>query len=125
MRLYYEDACETSEPWKRWECQRSDGNQKVWVTLTCSPRWDTDYAYRRKPRTIKIGEYDVPEPCRTPLELKTKYWGVSLAGIGNHAYTWYNDTFDNRCLEAGIVHLSEEAAEIHRNALLSFTAKQP
>ena len=39
-----------------------------------SPGIIRDAKYRIKPKTIRIGEYDVPEPVREPLEFREKYW---------------------------------------------------
>lgn len=74
------------------------------------------------PKTIRIGEYDVPEPVREPLEKDTEYWipHFSLAVLANR-FKWYSDEFDNRMLKNGIIHLTKEAAVIHAKALLSLT----
>ena len=74
------------------------------------------------PKTIRIGEYDVPEPVREPLEKDTEYWiaHFSLEGLANR-FKWYSDKFDNRVLKNGLIHLTKEAAVIHAKALLSLT----
>ena len=74
------------------------------------------------PKTIRIGEYDVPEPVREPLEKDTEYWiaHFSLAELAN-SFKWYSDKFDNRVLKNGLIHLTKEAAVIHAKALLSLT----
>ena len=83
-----------------------------------------------KPRTIRIGEFDVPEPLRVaPKRVTgkvTKYWTVSLSSIGAvDAVIWDNDCWDKLFLARGIIHLTREAAEIHTKALLSFTEVKP
>ncbi|ARU04712.1 hypothetical protein CCO03_08520 [Comamonas serinivorans] len=55
MRLYAEDAAECAEPWTRWEVCLSG----EWEELTVQPSWAPHFKYRRKPRTIRIGEFDV------------------------------------------------------------------
>ena len=74
------------------------------------------------PKTIRIGEYDVPEPVREPLEKDTEYWIAyfSLAELAN-SFKWYSDKLDNRALKNGLIHLTKEAAVIHAKALLSLT----
>ena len=74
------------------------------------------------PKTIRIGEYDVPEPVREPLEKDTEYWiaNFSLAELAD-SFKWYSDKFDNRVLKNGLIHLTKEAAVIHAKALLSLT----
>ena len=74
------------------------------------------------PKTIRIVEYDVPEPVREPLEKDTEYWiaNFSLAEMAVR-FKWYSDKFDNRVLKNGLIHLTKEAAVIHAKALLSLT----
>ena len=74
------------------------------------------------PKTIRIGEYDVPEPVREPLEKDTEYWiaHFSLEGLANR-FKWYSDKFDNRVLKNGLIHLTKEDAVIHAKALMSLT----
>ena len=74
------------------------------------------------PKTIRIGEYDVPEPVREPLEKDTEYWiaNFSLAELAD-SFKWYSDKFDNRVLKNGLIHLTKEAAVIHAKALISLT----
>ena len=74
--------------------------------------------------TININGHEVPLPERAP-QVGTKYFSPSfqLAG-GVWSYTWAGDVFDDRLLSAGMVHLTEEAARKHAEALASFTRKQ-
>lgn len=80
--------------------------------------------YRIKPHTIRIGEYDVPEPCREPLEKGDLYWVAALKEDSPlHGYTWEDDRIDTVWLLRGIIHRTQEAADIHSKALISLTAK--
>ena len=54
MLQYAQDASTTDKPWELWEF-RFDEHEK-WTALTVNPTWDDDTKYRRKPRTIRIGE---------------------------------------------------------------------
>ncbi|MBC4013637.1 hypothetical protein H8R13_18140 [Morganella morganii] len=78
--------------------------------------------YRLKPRYIKIGEYQVPEPVREPLQAGQEYWVADVARWDDE-WLWDDDNRDNLWLERGLIHLTKEAAYIHIAALLSFTQK--
>ena len=74
------------------------------------------------PKTIRIGEYDVPEPVREPLEDDKEYWGVDpMAEELAWKYKWNNALFCNLMFRRGLIHLTKEAAVIHAKALLSLT----
>src|SRR5574343_62344 len=60
---YAQDWTETDAPWERWECRYAAGD-KEWRYFVGHPIWDTKYEYRRKPKTIRIGDMEVPEPVR-------------------------------------------------------------
>ena len=80
--------------------------------------------YRIKPHTIRIGEYDVPEPCREPLEKGDLYWVAALDEENPiHRYTWRDYRIDDIGLSRGIIHRTQEAADIHSKALISLTTK--
>ena len=95
-----------------------------WVTKEL-PSFAKAGKYRIKPRTIRIGEYDVPEPCREPLEEGDLYWVAALdVESPPPRYTWIGDRIDTICLSRGIIHRTQEAADIHSKALISLTAKE-
>lgn len=78
--------------------------------------------YRVKPKTIRIGEYDVPEPMREMPAFGTDYYiactvAPSLYGVG----TWVCDADDIEWFNRGIVHSTKDAAVHHAKALLSLT----
>ena len=78
--------------------------------------------YRIKPRTIRIGEYDVPEPCREPLEKGDLYWVATIEEeIPLRGYTWREYRIDTICLSRGIIHRTQEAADLHSKALIALT----
>ena len=75
--------------------------------------------------TININGYEVPMPERGAPREGTKYFFPAFQQVEKvHCYTWDNDSVDNRTLSAGMVHLTEEAAKKHTEALESFTRKQ-
>jgi hypothetical protein len=76
-------------------------------------------------KTIRIGEYDVPEPLRVKPNIGEAYYYVGFHRENNvYRYSWMNDVVDNKLLSKGIVHLTQEAAKLHAKALISLT-KQP
>jgi hypothetical protein len=122
MALYAQDAMETDKPWKRWEWFYEYDNK--WEPMIQHPMWDKGTDYRRKPRTININGYEVPEPVREPLEDGQEYYDVSIGSADNVVkYIWRGESWDFHTMDKGIVHLTKEAAMLHAEALLSFTQK--
>jgi hypothetical protein len=122
MALYAQDAMETDKPWERWE-RRYKGHT-YWQSLNCCPTWTPITEYRRKPRTININGFEVPEPVREPLKDGQEYYDVSIGSADNVVkYTWRGESWDFHTMDKGIVHLTKEAAMLHAEALLSFTQK--
>ena len=81
-----------------------------------------DYEYRVKLKTIRIGEYDVPEPMREIPARGTTYYVVdTVAPRSPRAYTWVGDTADIGWFNLGILHSTRDAAVLHVKALLSLT----
>ena len=76
------------------------------------------------PKTININGFEVPEPEREPLPIGTMYWSPYICTVSTNLVVgnyWGSHTVDNDLLNAGLVHLTKEAAELHAKALLSFT----
>ena len=67
------------------------------------------------PETLKIGEYEVPEPCREVPEVGQKVWMFHPINRVE-PFTWYNSKTCHDALKNGFVHLTEEAAEKHYEA---------
>lgn len=109
------------------ERRHTDG---IWRVVMLNPLLDVaamDRAapedYRIKPRTIRIGEFDVPEPLRVAPTVGSLYWSIHFgndAGIGS--FKWNGDRFDQNVLIQGVAHLKREDAEAHTKALLSLSA---
>jgi hypothetical protein len=122
MLAYAQDAMESEKPWERWEYYCF--HKGKWVPIHNSPLWDDGAEYRRKPRTININGFEVPEPVREPLRIDDDYY---IPYLGSPSLTvdttWWNDDCDTNRIKSGIVHLTKEAAELHAKALLSFTQK--
>ena len=116
MMLFAQDALETDTPWERWEAQYDDCG---WESLYGSPQWDTETQYRRKIKTININGYEVPEPIREPLKEGEAYWWVGTGGLLE--FHWRKEGDYAEDLAVGFMHYTKEAAEIHREAICSFT----
>lgn len=121
MAEYAKDAAETDKPWERWEFCLN--NEREYTPLHKHPSWDANRKYRRKPKTILINGYEVPEPHRTPLKYDEEYWTPSLV-CGATSLHWEDSYTDFVYLKNGLVHLTKEAAKKHFNALKSFTAQK-
>ena len=75
MMKYAEIAQTTDKPWTHFEVRQNDSC--VWEAIYVPIPFYDNMEYRLKPeppKTIRIGEYDVPEPVREPLEKDTEYW---------------------------------------------------
>jgi len=92
-----------------------------WADCCCDINWGNDLKHRRKPKTININGYDVPEPVREPLVSGIGYAYPSTSSLGCGTSTWSGEETDMKRLSAGIIHLTREDAQLHLNALLSFT----
>ena len=75
--------------------------------------------FRIVPKTIKIGDVDVPEPMRIAPEVGTKYWYISFYDVGGvSACFWCGSKTDNQLLKLGTCHLTEAAARTHAEAII-------
>ena len=119
MKQYAEDAMVTDKPWRLWE--RNVFGE--WTQPLCSPSWHADCEYRRKPQTININGYEVPEPYRGEM-VRGKTYYYPLVGVFKRAsfMVWKHDETDSRYRDKGLVHLTLEAATLHGKALASFTS---
>lgn len=80
---------------------------------------------RRKPRTIRIGDMDVPEPMRVAPKDGTTYWLADPTASELTSVSWDSDTSDRYWLKSGLCHLTQEAAEAHRRALILVSGGTP
>ena len=120
MLLYAKDAEITDKPWQLWEYCSGE----AWRTLTANPGWTESTAYRRKPQTIKIGDYEFPMPMQEAPKVGTEYWVVSLAKHNAPRLTWVEDETDKRLLKSGFCHTTQEAAEQHSKVLIAISGGQ-
>ena len=123
MLQYAQDAATTDKPWEMWEYSN---NRNEWSNIFDHPAWSEEKYYRRKPRTIRIGEIDIPEPVREQLQNGEEYFVPAIECFCKytHNFSWDNDSTDKRLLKKGMVHLTNEAALAHAKALIALTAKE-
>lgn len=139
MMQYAEDAMTHDKPWELWECwyephKAIEGASGEFMTLRSNPSWHPRDTYRRKPRTIRINGYDVPEPySEESVDLENLFYvdtsiaraagcAQSFKGIEGDSATVITALARARCLLGnGMAHTTREAAELHAKALLSFT----
>lgn len=80
--------------------------------------------FRIKPRTIKIGDFDVPEPIRVDIGIGNRYFTISLGGASAISCVWLGDGRDYELLRNGLCHETHEAAELHAKAIVSLTSEK-
>lgn len=68
-------------------------------------------------KTIKIGDFEVPEPCKVVLAYGQDYYIPHLTA-GADWRTWNDDKHDARVLKSNLVHLDSHAAALHAKALI-------
>jgi hypothetical protein len=95
---------------------KDDNIVRTTPSFTLHPRPST--FIRIKPKTININGYEVPEPLREEPEEGMVVYCASWAEPGKSSY--YSSNFRD-FLDEGLLHLTSEAAILHRRALTSFT----
>lgn len=116
MADYAQDAAETDTPWERWEIVNPN---ERWENLTHHPQWAYDKQYRRKPKTIRIGNIDVPAPLTVAPEDGEYVFVVTIFSESLYdTYAWDGGKWDYLWLSRGLVHSTKEAALTHARALI-------
>ena len=83
---------------------------------------DPIFEFRIASKTILINGHEVPKPLREEPEYGTTYFYPYFCDIiRSLSSNWKGDLVDENRLKVGFVHLTEEAAIKHAEALLSFT----
>ena len=77
--------------------------------------------WKGKPRTININGYEIPEPMRVKPKHGEPYYIVCLTDSKIHSFNFTDTTSEDRWFSQGLLHESKKAAELHLEALLSFT----
>lgn len=83
---------------------------------------NTHLKFRIKPKTIRIGEYDVPEPMRKEPGEDAEFFLPSVLSPRKYlSRRWVRHIDQCEQLAAGFCHSTAEAAELHAKALISLT----
>lgn len=122
-------AIADGEPLENFELKTHKWSDDEWrnasngltVLLLAPGEWQV----RRKPRTIRIGDMDVPEPMREALTVGTPYWVTGFSGCPSFSSVWGGSDYEVRWLASGGCHLTYEAAELHRKALILVSGGTP
>ena len=78
--------------------------------------------WRIAPKAVKIGDFEVPEPCRKVPEIGQKIWVVDPFCHFTE-FAWNGNKACHKALNDGFVHLTEEAARQHYEAIKSLLVK--
>jgi hypothetical protein len=77
--------------------------------------------WKIKHKTININGYEVPEPIRVRPRKGELYYIPYLTDSKVQAFKFAESITTSRWLKEGLLHKTKEAAELHLEALLSFT----
>lgn len=101
------------------EYQRPEGGK--WFPASVNgvdPFTDPQCNWRTKPRTIKIGDFEVPEPLREAPEKGSLFFFVNLHSDPS-GLVWGDQYHDEKWLSMGLCHATKEAAIAHARALIA------
>lgn len=102
-----------------------DDWKKTWLMLTVHPAWQPDLKYHigpTPPKTMRtLGGLEYPAPETEDLIHGVGYYVASLMSPADPCdyVIWEDGSYDYHCLQAGLVHLTKEAAEAHARAILA------
>lgn len=90
-----------------------------WVELQKPPKYES---LKAKPKTININGIEVPGPVKD-LKRGDRYWvpNLSTDDMWATSYTFDCSYRSDTHRDMGFAHRTKEAAELHAQALLSFT----
>lgn len=83
-----------------------------------------DKKWSIKDRAININGFEVPEPYCGEMEMEKVYWYPQITEGSAEDFSWKDDATDRIIMESGMLRLTKEAAELHLQALLSFTKQK-
>ena len=118
---YAEDVKTYFEPWKLWQF-RKKGSDAKWQDVEAHPQWTYYNEYQRKPEMLSVTLADGevvswPEPLNKLPEHDTQLWYLN----GGSTYSCCNSHDNNYlltdALKSGTLHLTEENAIQHIDAL--------
>lgn len=99
-------------------------NGDEWV-LAALPMWYAESIYHvghEKPtappkRKVTMAGITFDAPETDELALGAEYWLVQFCATCARLHRWSNDPYDHRWLANGLVHLDEENARLHAQAM--------
>ncbi|MBE8597868.1 hypothetical protein [Xenorhabdus sp. BG5] len=97
MAQYAQFAQIDNEPWRYFQYGAFDCvDNVIWIDCERCITFDPHLMYRLKPKTIKIGNIDVPKPVREPLKNGTAYYclDISFGTPDAVPHLWGKSTFD-------------------------------
>ena len=97
--------------------------KETWTRIE-NPLWHPESEYRVKPKTIKIGNVEVPKPVQeSELKVGEFYflatWGKQVRQIENNSL--YNSTLV-QAARCGFLHRTAEGAEMYIDALIKLNS---
>jgi len=102
------------------QVEQESGKWKDYGVSPISPMFSPALNYRIKPRTIKIGDMEVPEPLREFPVFGEKYYLPYITGdVLFCDIVWQNMPVQNNAYKRGLIHLTPEAAISHAKALIA------
>ncbi len=115
------EIAKTDQYWQRHFEEKFHSTDK-WNQMS-DVFFQTHREYRLKPNFIDINGHKVPEPVREiPSPASVFYIADTTIGPGlRRRLVWTGDEMNMRLLKGGLLHATNEAAEAHKAALLSFT----
>jgi hypothetical protein len=120
---YAKLAQEYERPWEFMQYKHRD----TWFDFMFHPRWDADSDYRLKPpqpKFILINNIEVPEPLREAPKGGTIVYKVDIDEHGLIDYIiWKGIKRHLFHLDCGLLHLTEDAARQHWEAIISGSKK--
>lgn len=126
-----EEARHNPEPWKAFE-GKAYIHQSTWhepSSMEALLDWVTHdgIQVRRRPRTIEIAGVEVPEPMREAADFGGFRYFIPepVNGSKVKALTWNDTWIDNRYINLGFAHLTEDAARQHARALIIASGGDP
>lgn len=92
------------------------GTQSVLYTLVTNMN---RYDLRLAPKTIRIGDMNVPEPMQVAPAVDTQYWYVDIQiGKLTSSDLWDGYSTDHIRLKRGLCHLNGAACRTHAEAII-------
>jgi len=117
MALYEQ----TGSDYSKWEFL---SKQDVWTPVPGIPLWSAEIKYRYTGSMLQINGSKVPRPIRDALPLGAKYYAVDLLDVNATQSVWLGTIADHTWLKRGLIHLEEQDALAHMQAIIDANTKE-